>query len=234
MTPTLVLTCEHAVDHVPQGLPANLLPASRRGTHWAFDLGALAVGRALARLLHAPLVAGKISRLLIDLNRSPHHPKVLSPFARKLPVQAQQRLLQRYHHAHWEAVARAFESAARGGRPIFHVAVHSFTPLWIGDDGTRVRRTADVGLLYDSARPGERAWATRWLTALAEVAPTLRVRRNYPYLGRADGLATATRKRWGDDRYLGFELELNQSLLARPLVVARTVATSLRALLDGR
>jgi len=44
----------------------------------------------------------------------------------------------------------------RGDR-VIHVAVHSFTPTLRG-----VRRNADVGLLYDPARPGELALARRW------------------------------------------------------------------------
>ena len=66
---------------------------------------------------------------------------------------------------------------------------------------------------------------------LARAAPQLRVRRNYPYLGRADGLPTATRRRWPQDRYIGFELELNQKRLGEPRSIIAAIATSLRELL---
>lgn len=39
------------------------------------------------------------------------------------------------------------------------------------------------------------------------------MRRNYPYLGRADGLTTHLRRALKTPRYLGIELELNQALL---------------------
>jgi len=42
--------------------------------------------------------------------------------------------------------------------------------------------------------------------------PGLRVRRNYPYRGAADGLTTHLRRQLGP-RYLGVELEINQALL---------------------
>jgi hypothetical protein len=71
-------------------------------------------------------------------------------------------------------------------------------------------RTADVGLLYDPARPSEVALSMRWQEALRVHAPGLRVRRNYPYAGWNDGLTTYLRTRFGDRRYSGIELEVNQ------------------------
>ena len=38
----------------------------------------------------------------------------------------------------------------------------------------------------------------------------MRVRFNYPYAGRADGLTTALRRRFPDAAYAGIELEINQ------------------------
>ena len=38
----------------------------------------------------------------------------------------------------------------------------------------------------------------------------LRVRRNYPYRGDADGLTTTLRRRFPWQRYLGIEIEVNQ------------------------
>jgi predicted N-formylglutamate amidohydrolase len=102
--------------------------------------------------------------------------------------------------------------------------VHSFTPVLGGEV-----RNADVGLLYDSQRPSEVRACRRWQAALAEIDPSLRVRRNYPYRGAADGLATWLRRRLPDARYAGVELELNQALLAGPsrAQVTETLARSL-------
>ena len=92
-----------------------------------------------------------------------------------------------------------------GGAQVVHIASHSFTP----ELGCKVR-TADIGLLYDPARPGEVALATAWLAALKASGTPLRLRRNYPYLGKSDGLTMALRRRHGPDRYVGIELEVNQ------------------------
>ena len=91
------------------------------------------------------------------------------------------------------------------GDRIVHIASHSFTPELHGHV-----RTADVGLLYDPGRPGEVAVCNAWLAALKKADPTLRLRRNYPYLGKSDGVAQALRRQHPPDRYVGIELEVNQ------------------------
>jgi hypothetical protein len=41
----------------------------------------------------------------------------------------------------------------------------------------------------------------------------LRVRRNYPYLGTADGLVSFLRKEFSSELYIGIEIELNQKIM---------------------
>lgn len=43
----------------------------------------------------------------------------------------------------------------------------------------------------------------------------LRIRRNYPYRGNADGFITALRRTYDACNYLGFEVEINQALLMK-------------------
>lgn len=71
-------------------------------------------------------------------------------------------------------------------------------------------RRADVGLLYDPRRPGERDLCRNLQTILRNTAGGLIVRRNFPYRGAADGLTTYLRKRYGSGKYLGIEIEINQ------------------------
>lgn len=229
----LVLTCEHAVDHIPDGYHGIAKAvAKHRGTHWAYDAGALKVARSLARQFGAPLFSGTISRLLLDLNRSSHHPRLLSSHAKKLPYAEQMALVEQFHRPHWHKVHAAIAAAlAVKHAQVLHIAVHSFTPVWRHTDGRTSHRKADVGLLYDPRRKAERAFADIWQKALAKQAPQWSVRKNFPYLGRADGLPTATRRLWPEDRYLGFELELNQRVLAKPQRLISDLALSLQALL---
>ena len=92
------------------------------------------------------------------------------------------------------------------------------------------RRDFEIGLLYDPRRAGERALARSWQKRLREFAPELRVRRNAPYRGDADGLTTALRRDFGPREYLGLELELNQRALAR---TGRRLLSALSGLLAG-
>ena len=89
---------------------------------------------------------------------------------------------------------------------MIHVYSHSFAPRLNGEV-----RTADVGLLYDQARPGEVDACARWKAALRRTAPALRVRRNYPYAGKNDGLTSHLRRRYPPSAYVGIELEINQA-----------------------
>jgi predicted N-formylglutamate amidohydrolase len=95
----------------------------------------------------------------------------------------------------------------RGGR-VIHLSSHSFTPELNG----RVR-VADVGLLYDPARQGEAALCARWKASLAAIAPQFRVRRNYPYAGKGDGVTRDLRLRFSRRSYVGIELEVNQQIV---------------------
>lgn len=204
-----LVTCEHGGNRVP--------PAYRhlfRGqqalldSHRGFDPGALVLARALARAFDAPLVASTTTRLLIDLNRSLGHPRSHSAATRNLPADVRERIVARWYLPHHAAVERHVRDAAAKRRRVVHIAVHSFTPVLDGSV-----RHADVGLLYDPGRRAELALCARWKASLAARAPHLRVRRNYPYAGKGDGLTRYLRSRFSQRNYVGVELEINQRIV---------------------
>lgn len=202
----LLLTCEHASKRIP---PLYREVAERAGkvldTHRGWDPGALSLARQLARRFRVPLMVGRYSRLLIELNRSPHHPRLWSGYSRTLPAVAKAELLARYYHPYRDSVVAQLSQLLSRHRRVVHVSVHSFTPVL----GKEVRN-ADVGLLYDPGRSSEKQFCLAWEQALSRQAPQFRVRRNYPYRGIADGLVTQLRKQFPVDRYAGVELEVNQ------------------------
>ncbi len=208
----LIITCEHGGSQVPpayrhlfRGAAATL--ASHRG----WDKGALEVAERLACSLGAPLIATRVSRLLIDNNRSRGHRLLFSEFSHTLSVREKEAVARRYYQPHREAVVRAVESAMAGGRPVLHLAIHSFTPVLNGTP-----RKAGLGLLYDPARTREQRFCREWQAGLEAASPGLAVRRNSPYRGRSDGLATWLRRRYPEEAYLGIEVEINQGLLTEP------------------
>lgn len=205
-----MLTCEHAGNQIPAKYARLFSSRAAREaleSHRGHDIGALQIARQLARRFQAPLLATSISRLLVDQNRSLGHARHFSEFSAPLDLAERGAVLGQYYLPHRARVER--ELAVRLSRGVFHLAVHSFTPELSG----QVRR-ADIGLLYDPASALEAELCERWKRALHRVAPDLVVRRNYPYLGKADGLCTYFRRRFGRGSYLGVELEMNQRSLS--------------------
>jgi predicted N-formylglutamate amidohydrolase len=166
------------------------------------------MARALARALGAPLVCSTVSRLLVDLNRSIGHPQLFSEAMRTTPVQLRAKVVERHYQPYRARIAQLVKRAVSRGRRVIHVSSHSFTPKLNG----KVRR-ADVGLLYDPARRSEAVMCARWKASLAALAPELRVRRNYPYAGKADGLTSHLRLRFPQTSYVGIEVEVNQAIV---------------------
>ena len=115
---------------------------------------------------------------------------MFSELTRELPEAERRALQDRYHAPHWLRVGAAVGELVAQGERVVHVGVHSFTPVWNG-----APREIDVGLLYDSRRPAERAFCDHWRGALLRADPSLRVRRNAPYRGVSDCLPTALRRR---------------------------------------
>ncbi len=208
----LVLTCEHADHRIPRAYASLFAGAGDVvRSHRGWDPGALSLARLMARRLEQPLLVTHWCRLLVEANRSPTNHRIWSRYTKGLPVEEREKILARYWRPHRQEVERAVAAALERGERVVHVAVHSFTPVMDG-----VVRNADVGLLFDSRRKHESAFARRWAAILRSRDPALRVRFNYPYLGRADGLTTALRNHHPASRYLGFELEVNQARSTAP------------------
>lgn len=185
------------------------------------------MARQLAAALAAPLVTSTISRLVVDLNRSIGHPRLYSPATRDTPPATRASIIALHYLPYRAEVERRVAQAIAHGRRVVHVASHSFTPVLDGEV-----RNADIGLLYDPARRGEVALCARWKASLAACDPTLRVRRNYPYAGKGDGLTAYLRRRFPPSSYVGVELEVNQRIVlaaGRPWAALRgTLVESFR------
>ena len=220
----IVLSCEHAGHAVPKAY-CHLFAAdlSVLETHRGYDIGIAPVARQMAARLEVPLTACHTSRLLIETNRSLHHRNLFSSFSRDLPKTDKFWLIEHIWRPHREAVTQAIASHLRAGRRVLHLALHSFTPVLDG-----CVRTADIGLLYDPKRQAEKDFALSLQKMLSQMTD-LRIRRNYPYRGDADGLTTALRRDFALHDYLGLEIELNQTMLkpGRARSVAKTLTEAI-------
>lgn len=203
----IVVSCEHGGRDVPPAYAewfadAEALLESHRG----WDPGALDLARDLATRFDAPLFFSTTTRLLVDLNRSIGHRRLHSEITRDRSRAERAAMVANHYRPHRDAVEGHIAACIAAGGRVLHIASHSFTPVFHG-----VVRNADIGWLYDPSRPQERAFSDRWMAALKIRAPALRLRRNYPYRGGGDGLATLLRRRFDGDRYLGIELEVSQA-----------------------
>lgn len=225
---SLLLSCEHGGNAVPAGLRACF--NGHEGvleTHRGLDIGALDLFRKLAPLAEHAAYATR-SRLCIELNRSEHHPRLFSAFTTGLPENKKQEMLafyRDYRNGFADQVAKRISRKAS----VVHVAVHSFTPVLDG-----VRRTVDIGLLYDPARPMEKAFCAAWGKAIRLRMPGLAVRMNQPYKGISDGFPTALRRQF-PTHYAGIELEVNQRFSRNgrmDAAIARALHDSLRTVLQ--
>ncbi len=229
MSDCFLISCEHGGNRIPAAYQPlfdgyHALLNSHRG----YDRGALAMARELAAAFRAPLVASTVSRLLIDLNRSIGHPRLFSAATRATPAPIREQIVAQYYQPYRLRVERFVSQSVARHRRVIHISSHSFT----GELDGRVR-CADVGLLYHPARRGESELCARWKASLAALAPELRVRRNYPYAGKGDGLTSYLRLRFSRRVYVGVELELNQNIVLaagrRWTVLRRMLIDSLRA-----
>jgi predicted N-formylglutamate amidohydrolase len=206
----IVLSCEHAGNRVPakyRHLFAQI--PSILNSHRGYDIGIWRVAGRLARKLHQPLFACYTTRLLIDPNRSLGHPDLFSEFSKALTCSDKDRLIRCFHQRYRESVTQHIRQKIQENRRVIHFSIHSFTPMLQGQI-----RLADISILYDPRRSREKTLAKALQDTLRE-RTGLRIRRNYPYRGNADGFITALRRKYDACNYLGFEVEINQALLMK-------------------
>jgi predicted N-formylglutamate amidohydrolase len=174
----IVLLCEHASNYIPPEYEGLGVTAAELRRHIAWDIGAAEVTRHLSRLLGAAAFLGTYSRLMIDLNRplGARSSIVTRSEATDIPEnvglsaterERRERLIFTPHH---EAIAAHLR--ARGGRKTFIVAIHSFTPVFLGN-----AREWHVGVLFEKGR----ALAEATMDRLRAMDPGLNVGANVPY-----------------------------------------------------
>jgi predicted N-formylglutamate amidohydrolase len=160
-----------------------------------------------------------VSRLLVDLNRSPNAPDHLSPPTAALDPVVQNEIRARYYHPYRESVERSVAASIERGEQVLHLSCHSFAEEVDGEV-----RDAEVGILYDPVRVSEERLACDWKEELAARLPGRLLRFNYPYLGTDDGLVSTLRGRYPDPSYAGIELEVRRDAIEQPEVRHALVA----------
>ena len=224
-TGALVL-CDHASNAVPSEFGDLGLPATEFQRHIAYDIGAAAVTRALARHLGAPAILTRFSRLVIDPNRGRDDPTLVMRLSDGAVVPGNagvdddevQRRIARFYDPYDAAITAAIEGALRAGCPPCIVTVHSYTPIWRGWP-----RPWHLGILWDA----DDRFAAPLLRGLG-AEPGLVVGDNEPYDGALSG---DTVDRHATRRGLANALiEIRQDLIASEAGAAEWAARFARLL----
>ncbi|NOX73295.1 MAG: N-formylglutamate amidohydrolase [Alphaproteobacteria bacterium] len=178
----VVITCDHASNHVPAEIGDLGLTDAEMARHIAYDVGAAGVSRHLGELLNAPVILSGFSRLVIDPNRGEHDPTLIMqlydgtiiPGNRRLSQGARNWRLENCYHPYHKALTDLL--ASRNAPKI--IAIHSFTAQLAG----RAKRPWHVGVLHE----GDRQLSIPMLARLRQ-EPDLCVGENEPYGGHLPG-----------------------------------------------
>jgi predicted N-formylglutamate amidohydrolase len=168
-------------DHASRVIPANLqnlgLDEPDLSRHIAWDIGIAGVTARLAAALGAAAIYQSYSRLVVDCNRQPN---VASAFplvseATMIPGNAGLSDADKAQRtaAIFEPYHREIDRMIAGydGRKPIYVAMHSFTPIYLG-----VTRPMHVAVLYN-----RNPRFSKLLAALLRAEPGLVVAENEPY-----------------------------------------------------
>ncbi|MFD2247500.1 N-formylglutamate amidohydrolase [Pontibacter ruber] len=235
MPVTYILTCEHAGNEVPEEYE-YLFKGKEEilYTHKAIDFGALRLAKHLASETRLPLYCTTVSRLLAEANRSPDSEELFSEYSKDLSEKDKKILLGKIYYPHRDKVEKKVQGEIAAGNQVVHLAVHTFTPAMDGEV-----READIGILFDPDRNWEATLARKLKDYFTEQNPDRKILYNSPYAGTADGFPTYLRKKFTDEQYAGFELEVNQKffLNGEPDVwqqVVAEVTSAFKSLMDNK
>jgi predicted N-formylglutamate amidohydrolase len=149
---SFVVLCEHAGNAIPDKLGALGLSQEDLVRHIAWDIGAASVSRHLSRLLDAPLVMQRYSRLVYDCNRPPESAGAMPETSETTRIPGNAGLSAADKLARLEEICRPYHAAvtelldrrAAAGLRTAIVTIHSFTPVYHGQ-----KRDVELGLLFD-------------------------------------------------------------------------------------
>lgn len=172
----VVLVCEHAGRAIPASLGALGLRSDQLDLHIAYDIGAAAVARGIAKAINAPLVLQPYCRLVVDCNRPVESGEAVPEVSDGVEVPGNLDLSPSQRQRRFDEIFDPFhrtvsEVIDRHPRRLV-IAIHSFTPVLDGK-----ARPWDVGFVFrkDSA-------TSRHLAAsISDIDAALKIGMNEPY-----------------------------------------------------
>lgn len=206
-----VIGCDHAGNRIPRALGSLGLGPADLTRHIAWDIGVATLAERLAPALGAFVALQTYSRLVIDCNRPLSAKSSIVEVSERTEIPGNQgitraeaeRRARAIFHPYHARIREEVERRERAGQPIVYVALHSFTPEFLG-----VKRPWHAGVLYHRDTCLAHA-----LLELLRDEPGLVVGDNEPYsVSETSDYAILE---YGERRgHLHVELEVRQDLLA--------------------
>ncbi|HAA13208.1 MAG TPA: N-formylglutamate amidohydrolase [Cytophagales bacterium] len=203
---TVVISCEHGGYEIPPHL-VNLFAerTSILTTHLGWDPGALDMAQKAAKELVAPLIYQTVCRLVVECNRTLQHPQLWSSITQSLSKKEKQHLLDTIYLPYRDALHSALQKKMKEYGQAIHFSSHTMAHKVAGQV-----REMDVALLFDPSRNEEVALVEAWAQEINTLDSSLKVAFNEPFQGYNDGQVVWLRRMYGQELYVGIELELNQ------------------------
>jgi predicted N-formylglutamate amidohydrolase len=212
----LVFTCEHASAELPEPWTWPEEDRWLVETHWASDIGAAAFTRRVARLMNAPAILSRFSRLLIDPNRPLDADTLFRTNADGKTVHLNRALLDADRQRRIDEFYQPYHAAVRAmverSRADTVFSIHTFTDNYEGD-----ARVLELCVLFDDDE--EPAYELiRHLEAAG-----FHVLANEPWSGK-DGLAYSPVRHAREFGRCALEIEARQDLIVDEAFAARLAA----------
>jgi predicted N-formylglutamate amidohydrolase len=172
-----LLTADHAGRVIPKTLGDLGVSQDELKRHIAWDIGIAGVTERLADALGATAILQTYSRLVIDCNRQPNVASAFPKISEATPIPGNLALRDAERRARQQAIFDPYHAeiarliSARGERQTIYVAMHSFTPVYLG-----VRRLMHVAVLYN-----RNPLFSRIMADLLRAEGNLQVAENEPY-----------------------------------------------------
>jgi len=208
-----LIICDHSSNLVPRSLKGLGLNTSDLSRHIGWDIGTEDIGRRLSKILDMPAVLAGYSRLVVDLNRAPHHCECVPEASDGTVItanvgiskQARERRLREIFWPYQKQVGRQVDRFVRKKRTPLLLAIHSFTP-----ELNEVKRPWHIAVLWNK----QEKIAKRLIEEIRRKYPGLLVGGNEPYTLKNERFSGSTLCRHAEERNLPYVfVEFRQDLV---------------------
>ena len=208
-----LVVCDHASNRVPRALKDLGLKKADLKKHIGWDIGAEDASLHIGRTLDMPVVLANYSRLVLDLNRAPHHEECIAETSDHIKIPGntglskndRERRLKEIFWPYQNKIGKMLDTFANKKQVPVLLAIHSLTPEMDG-----VKRPWHISVLWNR----EEKVAKQIVQEIRSKHPDFLVGENEPYTLFSDRFPGSTVWRHAEERNLPYVfVEFRQDLI---------------------